>query len=146
VAPLAAAQVLERDGFRDHGTLIAPIGELREGEHALSLRIVRDDGQAVVADVPAGTIQRFPLGAHEFATVEVRPHRALDIGLGRKGIAGKTRVRGGSLGLVVDTRGRPLGLPQDAQHRQAKLQEWLGNLLHDDNATPPDASATGPSA
>ena len=83
------------------------------------------------ADVPSGTIQRFPLGLNEQVTLEVRPNHALDIGLGRKGVGGKAVVRGGSLGIVVDTRGRPLSLPQDPKRCRAKLQEWLRNLIHD---------------
>ncbi|MCD6519518.1 MAG: glutamate mutase L [Anaerolineae bacterium] len=135
VAPLAAAQVLERDGFRELGTIIAPIGEARDGDRALHLRIIRQDGQVTEADIPAGTIRRFPLGLNEQATVEVRPSRHFDIGLGRKGLGGKAQVRGGSLGIIIDTRGRPLGLPQDARRRRAKLQEWLGSLIHDDNSS-----------
>jgi hypothetical protein len=131
IMPLAAAEVLERDSFRELGTLVAPVGEAREGERALSLRIVHEDGSVTEADVPSGTIQRFPLGLNEQVTLEVRPNRALDIGLGRKGLGGKAVVRGGSLGIVVDTRGRPLSLPQDPKRCRAKLQEWLRNLIHD---------------
>jgi len=83
--------------------------------------------------VPAGTVQRFPLAPDQQATVEVRPSRAFDIGMGRRGFGGKAKVRGGSLGIVVDTRGRPLSLPQDAQQRRAKLQEWLRNLVGDNS-------------
>jgi hypothetical protein len=136
--PLAASQVLERDAFRELGTIIAPIGEARDGEPALNLRIIRPgsaqgEEQVTELDVPAGVIQRLPLGLHEHAIVEVRPSHLFDIGLGRKGLGGKAQVRGGSLGLVVDTRGRPLALPQDAQQRITKLQHWLENLISDVN-------------
>jgi hypothetical protein len=133
VSPLAAAQVLERDSFRELGTVIAPLGDARDGERALHLKIMRENGPTTEADIPAGTIQRFPLALNEYAILEVRPSRAFDIGLGRKGMGGKSRVRGGSLGIIVDTRGRPLGLLQDAQQRQAKSQQWLGNLISDVN-------------
>lgn len=127
--PIAAAQVLAHDGFRELGVLIAPIGEARDGERALHLTISPDDGSPVEAEVPAGTVKRFPLAPNQHATIEVRPSRAFDIGIGRRGSGGKARVRGGSLGIVVDTRGRPLSLPQDAERRRAKLQEWLRNLV-----------------
>lgn len=129
VAPLAACQVLERDGLRPLGTILAPRGEAHEGERALHLKIAYADGQVVEADVPAGVVQRFPLPPETSAQIEVRPSRDWDIGLGRKGLGGKAEVQGGALGLVVDTRGRPLALPQDAEYRRRKLQEWLGNLL-----------------
>ncbi len=136
VAPMAAAQVLERDAFRELGTLIAPIGEARDGESALNLRIIRsangqDKGQVTEVDVPAGVIQRFPLALHEHAIIEVRPSTQFDIGLGRKGLGGKAQIRGGSLGIVVDTRGRPLALPQDTRQRTKKLRNWLENLISD---------------
>jgi len=131
VVPLAAAQVLERDALHELGPVIAPKGIGREGERALTLRIIEDDGSQVEADIMTGTIQRFPLPLDKEVRVQVQPSRAFDIGLGRKGIGGETRIRGGSLGLIVDTRGRPLLLPQDREHCRAKLQEWLGNMIHD---------------
>jgi hypothetical protein len=130
-APLPAAQVLERDSFRELGTLVAPLGESREGALALHVRIIRGDGSVTDANVPAGTITRLPLALEEQATLEVRPSHAFDIGLGRKGIGGKAVVRGGSLGIVIDTRGRPLSLPQDPQRCRAKMQEWVTNLTNE---------------
>lgn len=130
-APLAAAQVLERDGYRELGTVIAPIGESRDGEHALQIKITRKDGQIVEEDLPAGVIRRIPLSLNQLATIEVRPSRHFDIGLGHPGVGGKTRVRGGGLGIIIDTRGRPLSLPQDVQRRRTKLQEWLESLSND---------------
>lgn len=131
VVPLAAAQVLERDSFRELGTVIAPVGEARDGEPALHIRIIGEDDQVMEREVPAGTIQRFPVALSEDVILEVLPSRDFDIGLGQKGLGGRAKVRGGSLGIVVDTRGRPLGLPQDPELRRAKLQEWLGNLIQD---------------
>jgi hypothetical protein len=129
--PLAAAQVLERDSFRELGTVIAPIGEARDGEHALGVKIIQEDGQVVEHDLPAGVIRRLPLSLEQRATVEVRPSPHFDIGLGRPGVGGRTRVRGGGMGIIVDTRGRPLFLPQDPRLCRAKLQEWLGSLIND---------------
>lgn len=129
MVPAAAAQVLALDGSRELGVLVAPIGEARDGERALHMTIIPSDGPPIEAEVPAGTVQRFPLAPEQQATLEVRPSRAFDIGLGRKGLGGKAHVRGGSLGIVVDTRGRPLSLPQDPIYRRAKIQEWLRNLV-----------------
>lgn len=129
--PLAAAQVLERDGFRELGTIIAPIGQVRDGERALDLKIIRQDGSIIEVGIPGGTLQRFPLPLNESATIEVRPSRHLDIGLGHKGMGGRAVVRGGSQGLIVDARGRPLALPQDSELCRTKIQQWLGALIHD---------------
>ena len=128
IAPLAASQVLDRDSFRDLGTVIAPVGSARDGERALSLTILQNNDKLVEKDIPAGTIERFPLDPGESAILEVRPSRDFDIGLGRKGLGGKAKVRGGSLGIIVDTRGRPLALPATDKARRLKLQEWLESL------------------
>ena len=130
-APLCAAQILERDAFRYLGTVIAPLGKGRRGTRALHLRIVHDDGEVVEREVSAGAVERFPLGADAYATIEVRPSRNFDIGLGHGGVGGRARVRGGSLGIIVDTRGRPLVIPRDTQRWRASLQRWLRNLNGD---------------
>jgi hypothetical protein len=132
IAPLAASQVLERDSYRDLGTLIAPIGQAREGEHALNVVIRWEDGQVLDDDIPAGEIRRFPLALHEHADVEVRPSRSFDIGLGRKGFGGRARVHGGTLGIIIDTRGRPLRLPQSPALRRERLRSWLDSLMEGD--------------
>jgi hypothetical protein len=131
IVPLAAVQVLERDGFRELGTVVAPLGEARDGELALNIRIIRENAPVIEADIPAGTIRQFPLALDEQATVEVRPSKHFDIGAGHKGLGGKAQIRGGSLGVIVDTRGRPLRLSQDAQVRRNKLHQWLRDLIHD---------------
>jgi len=128
VAPLAATQVLERDGFCELGPALAPIGILPEGTPALEITLRHEDGRVTEATVPAGTLMRFPLGVGEHATLEVRPHRDLDIGLGRPGQGGRTEIQGGRLGLLVDTRGRPLRLPEGAEARREKIASWLRSL------------------
>ncbi|MHB0858506.1 MAG: glutamate mutase L [Anaerolineae bacterium] len=136
VAPLAAAQALQRDAFRDLGPVIAPAGHARPGDKCLRLKIIRADGRTTEIDLPAGSVYVYPLPAHERAAVEVRPSRRFDIGLGKPGAAARTEVRGGSLGIIVDTRGRPLDLPADPQERQAKQREWLGKLVSDVDWSP----------
>ncbi len=136
VAPLCAAQILERDAFRYLGTVVAPLGKGRRGTRALHLRIVHEDGEVVEREVPAGTVERFPLAPDAHATIEVRPSRNFDIGLGREGVGGRARVRGGSLGIIVDTRGRPLIIPRDTQRWRASLQRWLRNLDGDVTQAP----------
>jgi hypothetical protein len=103
VAPLAATQVLERDGFRELGTVVAPLGQAPDGARCLDVTLLHRDGRVSEYEVPAGTVARIPLGLNEEATLEVRPARQFDIGLGIKGLGGKTEVRGGSLGVLVDT-------------------------------------------
>ena len=128
VAPLAAAQVLRYDGLHALGTAIAPVGEPRPDQTALTLEITHSSGAMDQIRVPGGTVLRVPLPADERAEIEVRPSSQLDIGLGRKGHGGRAVVQGGSLGLIVDTRGRPFSLTGDREQTRRQLQTWLGNL------------------
>ena len=51
----------------------------------------------------------------------------MDMGMG----PGKTieaTLHGGTVGLVIDTRGRPLMLPEDALQRKDKLSGWFEAL------------------
>lgn len=129
--PLAATQVLERDGYRELGIVLSLIGQAQDGEHALQIKITKEGGEVIEKDLPAGVIRRIRLSLYQLATIEVRPSRHFDIGLGRPGVGGKTRVRGGGLGLIIDTRGRPLPLPRDVQHCRNKLQKWLESLINE---------------
>ncbi|HHX45129.1 MAG TPA: hypothetical protein GX714_14255 [Chloroflexi bacterium] len=135
-APLAAAQVLACDGFHTLGTVIAPSGTGKPGEIALRLRIERDDGQTIALDVPAGTVRRVPLAVGQRARVQVYPSRAFDIGLGRRGVGGQAEVMGGSMGIVIDARGRPLELSEDMEECRTRNQLWLRNLIDDDADAP----------
>ncbi len=126
--PLAAAQVLARDGILKLGTVISLTGSGREGAVALKLKIDYDDGQSLRVEVPFGALEVIPLMEGQRAVVEMRPSSHFDVGLGKKGKGATTELDGGVLGIIVDARGRPLSLPADDEKRRAKIQEWMGEL------------------
>jgi hypothetical protein len=126
--PLAAAQVMERDGFLSLGTVVAPVGTGREGDIALKLKITYDDGRALDMEVPYGSLDVLPLTTGRKATLELRPTRKFDIGLGAKGKGATTELEGGAVGVIIDARGRPLSLPATRGEQQAKMQEWLWGM------------------
>jgi hypothetical protein len=119
VLPDAATQVFDRDCLIRLGTVIAPVGTARRDE---PLAVLRLDGK----DLPlaSGTLQRFPLAEDQWKEVEIRPARGVNVGAGR-GKPLQAKVRGGVAGLILDARGRPLRLPEDAGVRTARQQEWL---------------------
>jgi hypothetical protein len=123
--PLVAAQVMERDGFLSLGTVVAPVGTAREGETALQLKITYDDGRALEMEVPYGSLEVLPLPTGHKATLELRPTRKFDIWLGAKGKGAVTEQEGGTMGVIIDARGRPLSLPAIREEQQAKIQAWL---------------------
>ncbi|HID86833.1 MAG TPA: hypothetical protein EYP55_05570 [Anaerolineae bacterium] len=121
--PLAATQVLDRGCLLRLGPVIAPLGRARPGDLVLQLKMHRDDGSTEDIRVTYGAIQVIPLPPGRTARLELRPTRHFDVGLGVKGRGAVTEVEGGLLGLIIDARGRPLGLPSEEERR-----EWLAAM------------------
>jgi hypothetical protein len=128
VHPLAAAEVVENDAFLNLGTVVAPWGRARRGEVALRVKVCYQDGRVVQHEVTFGSIQMIPLEPGERATLELRPTRRFDVGLGEPGRGVTAEAEGGVLGLLIDARGRPLELPDDDADRRQLIQAWLESL------------------
>ena len=123
VNPEAATQVFERDCLIHLGTAIAPVGVANDGDECLTVQI-SDGGMAPVNEnIPFGELRRYLLPAGEKATLKLQPSRRFDLGAGNGG-AVETEVMGGIVGLVIDTRGRPLEIPTDSAERVAQLTKW----------------------
>ncbi len=124
VQPLAAAQVLEHDGLVTLGTLVCPVGTVREGEVAMRAKLTYPDKEVLDLEIAPGTVEVIPLSPGQKASLELRPSRQFDIGWGYKGRGAVAEVEGGILGLVIDARGRPLQVPEDDEERARVLQRW----------------------
>ena len=119
----AATHVFERDCLIHLGTCISPIGVGKEGEACLSIEITVPDKAVITEDVPYGEIRLYPLDIGETASVKLQPSRRFDVGAGRGSLL-ETEAMGGVVGLVVDTRGRPLEIPLDPTERVEQLNKW----------------------
>ena len=117
----AATQVFERDCLIHLGTCIAPVGIAAPGD--VSVTITGD----LTETVPFGELRLYPLGVGEKAQVTIQPERRLDMGAGR-GQPVEAEVEGGVVGLVVDTRGRPLEVSNASTERVASLKKWFEAL------------------
>jgi uncharacterized protein (TIGR01319 family) len=117
----AATQVFERDCLIHLGTCIAPVGVASSGD--LGITITGD----LTETVPFGELRLYPLGVGEKARVTIQPERRLDMGAGR-GQPVEAEVEGGVVGLVVDTRGRPLEASNASAERVALLKKWFQAL------------------
>jgi hypothetical protein len=126
--PMAAAQVAQRDGLHNIGTVVAPVGTAREGDTALTFKLDYDDGRSLEVEVAYGSLEVVPLAMGQTADLELRPTRRFDVGLGTRGQAGSTRVEGGVLGIIIDARGRPLPMAQDPAEQREKVQRWLWDM------------------
>ena len=117
----AATQVFKRDCLIHLGTCIAPVGITNPGD--LGITISGD----LTETVPFGELRLYPLGVGEKAQVTIQPERRLDMGAGR-GQPVEAEVEGGVVGLVVDTRGRPLEVSNASTERVALLKKWFEAL------------------
>ena len=68
-----------------------------------------------------------PLDQEETGTITLTPARGIDLGEG-PGKKVQRTVRGGTVGLILDGRGRPLSLPEDRASCQSTVQGWLDAL------------------
>lgn len=126
VSAQAATEVFYRDCLIPLGTCLAPRGSAPAGAPCLRLQ-ARGAGLPAEQEVRAGELILLPLGPGESAEVTVLPTRRFDMGAGR-GHALTATVTGGVVGLIVDTRGRPLQLPEDPAQRLDALRRWHAAL------------------
>ena len=122
--PLAAVEALDSGGFVNLATVITPVaGRARRGDTILKVRVTYDDSELSM-EVRYGDIEMLPLQPGQQATLELKPLRHFDVGLGGPGKGGKRRVSGGLGGLIVDARGRPLRLSRNPEQRRTQVQRW----------------------
>jgi hypothetical protein len=94
-------------------------------------------GNGINETVPFGELRVFPLDTNQTPELTIEPAKGFDVGAGK----GKTvvavpysqsapkdkvaRLESGLIGLIIDCRGRPLAVPEDAGARR----EWLRKSL-----------------
>lgn len=120
--PEAAKEVFEFDCIVKCGHCISPVGTLKQIETAITV-----SGSGENHSVKYGEIKVIPCGRNEFKELTITPHKLLDVGAG-KGKAITQKFEGGTVGIIIDARGRPFSLPTEVAERVAKLREWLGAM------------------
>lgn len=118
----AARQVFEFDCIVKCGHCISPVGPMKPGEVAVTVQ-----GDGVNESVTFGDIKVIPCGRGEFKQVTVTPGKLLDVGAG-KGKAVSTKLEGGTVGIIIDARGRPFHLAADVATRVANHRKWLAAM------------------
>ena len=127
VQPMATVQVIEAGAFQELGSVVIPTGEADEGEVILQLKMIYENGSELEVEVEYGSLEVLPLPVGRSAELQLRPQRRFDIGVG-PGRSWRRRVYGGSVGLIVDARGRPIRFPADKAERENKVQQWLWDM------------------
>ncbi len=129
----AAREVFERDCIVRIGTCVAPFGQGKEGEPCVTVR-----GKGIELSVPFGEIRVSALDVEQTPELVVEPARGFDVGAGkgkpvtvRRFDGAKDRrgqgsnLIGGTVGLIVDARGRPFSVDLETPDRIGKLRKWL---------------------
>jgi uncharacterized protein (TIGR01319 family) len=123
----AATEVFEKDCMIYLGTAIAPRGVAKEGARCLKVRAKLPGGKLHEAEYGFGDLALLRLGPEETAEVELQPAKGFDVGAG-PGKPHTAKVWGGEVGLVIDTRGRPLQMAAEKKARYQQLQKWAKAL------------------
>ncbi|TET16609.1 MAG: methylaspartate mutase [Candidatus Cloacimonadota bacterium] len=118
----AATEVFDKDCLIRLGTCIAPVGKGREGRSCVQVAI--DNKTIAVNYLDMALV---PLKPGEKKQVTISPAKGFDIGAG-SGKQITATIEGGIVGLIIDGRGRPLELPEDAKKRIALLKRWNAAL------------------
>lgn len=122
VHPQAAMEVFERDCLIYLGTCIAPKGTGRPGQTICRYRL-ETGGRVEQGELKFGDLVRVRVASGETAAVELRPQRGFDVGAGY-GRPLEAEVHGGTVGVLLDGRGRPLRLPSERISGQMAMRRW----------------------
>jgi len=122
-----AWEIFDKDCLLRLGTVIAPKGTAKTGEDVISVTLEMPDGKTLNEKLRFGEIKRIPLAEGEEAKATITPRRGFNVGAG-SGRKLETSIMGGTVGIVIDARGRPLQLPKDDNERMTKLIEWFTAL------------------
>jgi uncharacterized protein (TIGR01319 family) len=121
----AALEVFNKDCLIRLGWCVAPTGgprRLRAGQPCMTVEIDGPAGHSA-HEIVFGQLKLIPLEPGQRARVTAVPAKGFDVGAG-PGNSHTRTVTGGTVGLILDGRGRPLNIPDDPQQRMAKLREW----------------------
>ena len=127
IHPEASTQVFEKDCLIHLGTVLAPVGLARDGSHVVTIEMEFEDGRKRTVSQNFGELNVVELPENKTARVKIKPHRKFDVGAGY-GKELEAEVTGGTEGFIIDTRGRPLSIPDNVDERIQKLGEWYRAL------------------
>jgi hypothetical protein len=133
--PEAVVQLIERQQIERLGTVVSIGGTPQKDRTAVRLKLTTDDGEVISRELPGGHLVLLPLPSN----AEVM----LDISLlGGLRIAGKSRIRtklrGGTAGLLFDLRGRPLRAGETVAERAVALPMWAHEITDDPEVEIPE--------
>jgi hypothetical protein len=128
ITSLLPVQVLESGAFLNLGTVISPVSTAKSGSTILKIHTTLPDGEENRYEIKQGTLTVLPIQNGQRARLSIEVSHDTNIGMKRPGVGGSINVVGGSLGTVIDARGRPIVLPNDITRRRELVRKWLWTL------------------
>ncbi len=119
----ASLEVFTRDCLIYLGTCVAAKGLGKPDRPCFEYQITGDTLNES-GTINFGDVKLLPLGPDETAEVTIEPARGFDVGAG-PGKQVRRKVTGGTVGLFLDGRGRPLVLPQQRSEAQRMMTRWV---------------------
>jgi uncharacterized protein (TIGR01319 family) len=121
VQPEAAMEVFERDCLVRLGWSVAAKGEGKWGKKCFSYRV--SGAVSASGELACGDVALVRVGPEQEVEVVVEPAKEFDLGAG-PGKPVTRRIKGGTVGILFDARGRPLVLPENPADRRAAVARW----------------------
>jgi len=108
---------------------VAPLGVVKLGSPAVKVELSMPDGSVVNEVLAPMDLRLYPASHDDAVQATLTPlQRHLDLGAGPGKVLNKT-LRGGIVGIVIDTRGRPdIQIPSEPNERVAMLDRWVRAL------------------
>jgi hypothetical protein len=128
IEPAMVVHVLESGALVNLATVISPVFRAREGEIVLRVKLQEEDGLESDFEISQGEIVRLPLSSGKTAKIKIKPQKQMESFPGIKRPTSGFQVVGGELGVIIDTRGRPIRLPSDPGLRRDKQTGWYQSL------------------
>lgn len=121
-------QVLESGALTSLATVVSPVFRARDGEMVLVIRLQEEGGPEREFEINQGEITRIPLPIGMNAVVKLKPQKKMVASPGLEKPNTTFKAAGSELGIVIDTRGRPIRLPADPFIRREKNAHWIDSL------------------
>ncbi len=118
----AAVEVFEKDCLIRLGTCIAPIGKPKPGSVILTAEFELPGGEKQVVELKTDEIMVIP-APYQAIKAKLTPAKTMSIGKD-KGESLETEIYGGTVGLILDGRGRPFELSTEKSKRIENLNKW----------------------
>jgi hypothetical protein len=122
IAPEAVVQLLDGSSLERLGTVFAVEGKPNTRRGAIRYTIDFDDGERLTDVLDGGLFQVIDLPLGKSAEVRVQALSGLTINGRRRA---RVRVEGGTAGIILDARGRPLPLALNLHDRMIQICAWM---------------------